>query len=106
MNILIFSQEWIGSLGADKQVRVVAHSFRNRNRINNSCRDDYRSSVDGILEDMEAAAAKGDSREVSELVVALPNIDLWLYSVIGRINNHNDRRGKPRSLIVEIRLID
>ena len=39
-----------------------------RNAIRHSCRQDYRSFVDGILEEMKVAASKGDSKKVSELV--------------------------------------
>ena len=45
--------------------------LRYRNAITYSCRQDYRSFVDGVLEDMKVAASKGDSKKVSELVKQL-----------------------------------
>ena len=45
--------------------------LRYRNAITHSCRKDYRSFVDGVLEDMKVAASKGDSKKVLELVKQL-----------------------------------
>ena len=42
--------------------------LRYRNAITHSCRQDCRSFVDGVLEDMKVSASKGDSKKVSELV--------------------------------------
>ena len=42
-----------------------------RNKIKNSCREDYRLHVNRIIEKMEAAAAKGDHRGVYEGVKKL-----------------------------------
>ena len=42
--------------------------LRYRNAITHSCRQDYRSFVDGVLEEMKVAASKGDSKKVLELV--------------------------------------
>ena len=45
--------------------------LRYRNSITHSCRQDYRSFFDGVLEEMKVAASKGDSKKVSELVKQL-----------------------------------
>ena len=45
--------------------------LRYRNAITHSCRQDYCSFVDGVLEEMKVAASKGDSKKVSDLVKQL-----------------------------------
>ena len=45
--------------------------LRYRNAITHSCRQDYRSFVDGVLEETKVSASKGDSKKVSELVKQL-----------------------------------
>ena len=45
--------------------------LRYSNAITHSCRKEYRSFVDGVLEDMKVADSKGDSKKASELVKQL-----------------------------------